>query len=411
LILKPHLRAALMPFFPLPVNEDDRLAALYSYSILDTAEERDFDELTTLASAICQTPIALISLVDDKRQWFKAHRGIEAKETPREYSFCAHTIVADQDIMVVDDATTDERFANNPLVTGDTNMVFYAGVPLINEDGLTLGTLCVIDHNKRELSEEQASSLKIIAKQVVDKLEMKRKNLALAKLNQELLDSNVFIQKFASMAAHDIKNPLTSILLASQALKIQLQKAGDERSIKLADINIASTQNLMHLVDDMLAYSRNPALLLANKENVYLPEMLKKVIALVSVPAHFDIILSVQNATIQVSVVALEQIFINLLTNAIRYNDKKEGKVHIRFTEDESHYHFEIEDNGIGIAKEYHDKIFQNSFTLKIADRYNQKGTGIGLSTVTDLVAAMKGTIRLESEIGQGSTFFVRIPR
>ncbi len=400
-----------MPFFPLPVNEDDRLAALYSYSILDTAEERDFDELTTLASAICQTPIALISLVDDKRQWFKAHRGIEAKETPREYSFCAHTIVADQDIMVVDDATTDERFANNPLVTGDTNMVFYAGVPLINEDGLTLGTLCVIDHNKRELSEEQASSLKIIAKQVVDKLEMKRKNLALAKLNQELLDSNVFIQKFASMAAHDIKNPLTSILLASQALKIQLQKAGDERSIKLADINIASTQNLMHLVDDMLAYSRNPALLLANKENVYLPEMLKKVIALVSVPAHFDIILSVQNATIQVSVVALEQIFINLLTNAIRYNDKKEGKVHIRFTEDESHYHFEIEDNGIGIAKEYHDKIFQNSFTLKIADRYNQKGTGIGLSTVTDLVAAMKGTIRLESEIGQGSTFFVRIPR
>jgi signal transduction histidine kinase len=290
-------------------------------------------------------------------------------------------------------------------------MVFYAGVPLINEDGLTLGTLCVIDHNKRELSEEQASSLKIIAKQVVDKLEMKRKNLALAKLNQELLDSNVFIQKFASMAAHDIKNPLTSILLASQALKIQLQKAGDERSIKLADINIASTQNLMHLVDDMLAYSRNPALLLANKENVYLPEMLKKVIALVSVPAHFDIILSVQNATIQVSVVALEQIFINLLTNAIRYNDKKEGKVHIRFTEDESHYHFEIEDNGIGIAKEYHDKIFQNSFTLKIADRYNQKGTGIGLSTVTDLVAAMKGTIRLESEIGQGSTFFVRIPR
>jgi GAF domain-containing protein len=156
-----------MSFIPLPENEEDRLAALRSYNILDTGEEEDFDELTTLASAICQTPIALISLVDDKRQWFKSHTGVPQKETPKELSFCAHAIVAADDIMVVNDATLDERFADNPLVTGDTKVIFYAGVPLVNEDGFALGSLCVIDHQHKELTETQTNALKIIAKQVV----------------------------------------------------------------------------------------------------------------------------------------------------------------------------------------------------------------------------------------------------
>ena len=113
-----------MPLFPLPANEDDRLAALKSYNILDTAEENDFDELTTLASVICQTPIALISLVDEKRQWFKSHKGIIETETPKEVSFCAHAIASFNDIMVVDDASKDARFSTNPLVTGENQYCF-----------------------------------------------------------------------------------------------------------------------------------------------------------------------------------------------------------------------------------------------------------------------------------------------
>lgn len=397
-----------MPYIPLPANEQDRLAALESYNILDTGEEEDFNQLTMLASAICQTPIGLISLVDDRRQWFKSHLGLAAAETPKEISFCAHAIV-EHEIMVINDATQDERFADNPLVTGDTKVIFYAGVPLINEEGYALGTLCVIDHERKALTDDQTDALKILAKQVVDKLELRRKMAALEKANQELLDANVFIQKFASMAAHDIKNPLSSISLTSQALKVRINKLEDEGCEKLIDLNITSTNRLMVLLDEMLAYSKSPWLLLAKKQRAYLNDLLKQVISLVDVPDNFEINIPKENYQVNLSAVAFEQIFINLLSNAIRYNDKDNGIINIRFSQDDDYYRFEVEDNGVGIAKEYHEKIFGNSFTLKITDRYNKKGTGIGLATVRDLVKALNGNIHVKSAVGEGAAFFISI--
>ncbi|MET4082557.1 PAS domain S-box-containing protein [Pedobacter sp. UYP30] len=169
--------------------EHRRLEALKTYHILDTAEEKDFDDLTKLASQICGTTIALISFVDKDRQWFKSHKGLGVSQTPRSQSFCAHAINSPDEIMVVHDAKADLRFQDNPLVTGDPNISFYAGVPLTNEDGFKLGTLCVIDPEKRTLTEEQVSSLKIIAGQVMDTLELRRKVLMLEELNAELRSS------------------------------------------------------------------------------------------------------------------------------------------------------------------------------------------------------------------------------
>ncbi|GAA4316170.1 GAF domain-containing sensor histidine kinase [Mucilaginibacter gynuensis] len=400
-----------MPLFPVIANEDERLAALNSYGVLDTAAEIDFDEITTLASAICHTPVALISLVDAERQWFKSHPGVDVSETPKDQSFCAHAIAKPADIMEISDARSDVRFANNPLVTGDTNIVFYAGVPLVNEDGFALGTLCIIDHQQKKLTAEQANALRILAKQVMDKLELRRKMAALEATNQELVDSNVFIKKFASMAAHDIKNPLSSILLTSQALKIRLHKLQDEGCGKLVDLNITSTNRLITMLDEMLTYSQTPATLLAKKQRASLEDLLQRVLCMVVIPHSFEVKLPEGDHMLNISSVAFEQIFLNLISNAIRYNDKEQGVLQIRFDQDDDYYRFEVQDNGMGITEQYHEKIFANNFTLKITDRYNKKGNGIGLSTVKDLVKALKGSIHVKSAVGEGATFYITIKK
>jgi putative nucleotidyltransferase with HDIG domain len=158
---------------PLAFNEAERLEALRSYEILDTSPEEEFDSLTHLAGIICRTPIALITLVDAARQWFKSRVGLEATETPREHSFCAHAIVQSEPF-VVPDALEDPRFSTNPLVTSDPKIRFYYGVQLVNDKGLALGTLCVIDRKPRELNAEQIDALKVLGRQVVAQLQLRR---------------------------------------------------------------------------------------------------------------------------------------------------------------------------------------------------------------------------------------------
>lgn len=158
---------------PLPDNETSRLQALYRYCVLDSPAELEFDSITRLAAQLCQAPIALISLVDASRQWFKSKVGIDLEQTPREISFCAHTILQ-PGLMIIPDAQKDPRFAHNPLVQADPSLRFYAGAPLITADGFGLGALCVIDRVARTLTPEQAEALEILTQQVITQLELRR---------------------------------------------------------------------------------------------------------------------------------------------------------------------------------------------------------------------------------------------
>jgi PAS domain S-box-containing protein len=185
----------------IPINESDRQAALERYSILDTLPEQEYDDLTQLAASICGTPIALVSLIDRDRQWFKSSVGLDASETPRDISFCGH-VVANNEMLVITDTLQDERFADNPLVVNDPNIRFYAGLPLKTSDNFTLGTLCVIDRQPRDLTPLQIQQLKSLSRLVMSLLELRRNNEAanllvsvqessnkLSMLQQAILDS------------------------------------------------------------------------------------------------------------------------------------------------------------------------------------------------------------------------------
>jgi GAF domain-containing protein len=163
----------------LPIHEAERLAALKSYQVLDTAAEPSYDDITALAAYICEVPVAMISLVDEARQWFKSKVGLEQQQTSREVAFCAHAILQHEPF-IVRDAMKDSRFAKNPLVTGEPHIRFYAGFPLINPEGLALGTLCVVDREPRQLSAGQDKAMQALSRQVMVLLEVRRVSARLA---------------------------------------------------------------------------------------------------------------------------------------------------------------------------------------------------------------------------------------
>lgn len=239
----------------IPDNEAERLAELDTYQLMGTATETDFDELTALAAEICGTPIALVTLLGAESQWFKSHHGTDLEQTPREIAFCSHAILEEDGVMIVSDARNDERFRNNPLVTGETKIVFYAGVSLINTDGYAMGTLCVIGHEHHELNASQLSALKVLGKQAIMLMELRRKTATLERQNIALSRTNAALQEFAHRAVHDIKNPLTSILLNSQALVYRLKDKIDERTLRLAEMNISSGKELNALINNLLEES------------------------------------------------------------------------------------------------------------------------------------------------------------
>ena len=201
-----------------PANEDERMAALYELEILDTEREEVFDRITRLASHIIDAPIFFISFLDGQRNWFKSARGIELGESPRDISFCGHAIHSD-DVMLVPDATEDPRFADNPLVTGELAVRFYAGAPLILSSGVRLGTLCAFDTKPKAIDSDQVDALRDLAAVVVDELGLRRGLRTQAEITLDLRDkatelehANQALEQYVHIASHDLRSPVKNLV-------------------------------------------------------------------------------------------------------------------------------------------------------------------------------------------------------
>ncbi|SNS51940.1 GAF sensor signal transduction histidine kinase [Ekhidna lutea] len=383
-----------------PANEQERLEALKELSILDTLPEKQYDDITKLASEICETPISQITLVDSKRQWYKSNYGIDVKEVSREIGFCSHTINQPDQILVVPDMRKDDRFADNPFVAGDPHAKFYAGIALTTPEGHPVGSICVIDMVPKMLTKNQLDSLKTLSSIIIDLFILNRTRQQLDLHTQELKTRNNELEKFASIAAHDIKSPLNNISSASNLIQVKYGDELNEGVIDLLNLINRSSQSLSDMINDILEVSKNSYLLQNKREIIFLDKF---------VPAVFELIGDSENISysfpegklIFTNRTALRQIFINLITNAHKHNDKDRTEIKIAFIENETSYKFSVSDNGPGIDPTESKKIFD---LYRMAGK-KDKGHGIGLATVKRLVENMAGSISVDSSPEKGATF------
>lgn len=388
-----------------PQNEKERLNALESYSILDSLPEEDYDSLTAIASQICNTHISLVSLIDDKRQWFKSHHGLDVEETPKEYAFCAHAINDPHEVFVIEDAREDERFHDNPLVTGAPYVIFYAGVPLVNEEGMPLGTLCVIDKEPKNLNEEQINSLRALSKQVMNLMELRKKNLLLEEAYDYLEERNDELEQFATMAAHDLKSPLATISGLSEMLMVNIGEKLNLKAHGHLQMISHSAHRLRSLVDGLLHYNTCLRSAASKAFHIAPDTLISELNQKLTIPDDCQLNLETELSSIEINKSAVIEVLNELVSNAIRYNDKESIKVEIGILEKEDDYHFHVLDNGPGIAPDHHERIFKVFEIASQPDRYGIIGNGVGLATAKKIVESQSGFITLSSDKGEGAKF------
>ncbi|MCB9752864.1 MAG: GAF domain-containing sensor histidine kinase [Myxococcales bacterium] len=429
---EPVAYAAARGRAPLPPDEQQRRVALLRHDVLDTPAEADLDELTALASELCGTPIALLSLVDEERQWFKSRVGLDARETPRDQAFCAHAILQDE-VFEVADATEDPRFAANPLVTSDPSIRFYAGAPLVTTDGYRLGTLCVIDRVPRALSDQQRRVLRVLGRQVVAQLELResvrvltRQTRALQANRQELVDAffealegderEDLQRAFMSRLTHELRTPLNAIIGLSELLLEDDEEDPLTRRKDLTLINSAG-RHMLELVNGMLDLAAIESGADAVKPTRFdLEQLVRDVVALLRPAARRG------NNTLRATVDArvetvvsdptkVRQILFNVLANACEYTEDGEVTLAVTRAGDERpRARFEIADSGVGMSEEQLARLFEGFTRFTDSHVRESTGTGLGMTITRALCELLGGEITVTSAPGEGTTFVVELP-
>ena len=390
----------------IPLDEPQRLEELYSFGILDSENEVSFNQITELACQITGMPVALISFVDKDKVWFKASSGMNICSADRNLSMCSHTVGAKDHILIVENLLKDPRFFDHPFAHATSKpVIFYAGVCLIGPKGNPLGTLCVIDHKPNTINSEQLKALKTLSGQVMKLLELHKSNIDLKEAQSRLRRKNEKLKEFAGRVSHDMKMPLSNIIVITDLLRSKFNGKMDQETNDYLSYLKTSCFHLSDFVEGLLDHYQSDDLARNANETFDLNQLLEDIVELLSIKHECEIHLPEDNHELLCNRAALQQILLNLIGNALKYNDKDVTVINIDCNRIGDRVHFEIRDNGMGIPKEKYEDIFQLFSTVGNYDRNGNRGNGIGLSTVLKLIETLGGHISVSSELGEGSCF------
>jgi len=344
----------------IPKNENERLNELYDSGLLDTPKESDFDNLTNLASSIFGAPVSIITLVDENRQWFKSCFGLpeEIIETPREISFCGHAINNPSEVLVIPDARLDNTFSDNPLVSGDPNIVFYAGAPLISKNGYPLGTFCIIDFKPRKLSQQDVETLKILSNQVSKLIDLRLSN---EELTKSLKEKNLLLKEIH----HRVKNNLQ---LVSSLLRLQANSIDNEDFSKAI---VASQERIksMAIVHEKLYQSKSLAEVNIKSYFDALIEEKSKVAS----NKDINFSLEIPNVAFKIDKLVPIGLLINeMITNSYKhaFHTSNDNAISIQLLIDPMGYcMLKYEDNGTGLDEDY-NSVNPQSIGMDLIDSF-----------------------------------------
>ena len=384
------------------IAEQERINTLKKYDILDTPPDGSFDRITKLAAILLEVPIAIVTLVDTDRIWFKSRYGLDVQQIGRDPGLCASAILAD-DIYEVDDARTDPRTLANPLVASDFGLRFYAAVPLKVRDGHNLGTLCVLDKHPRHLSIKQKETLQYLADILIDQIELRLEARTAVFQQNQLL----------SIAAHDLKNPLTTLTIWPDLIK---EKKSDPEVVdKMCDRIKEAAGRMNRRVNDLLETAKKDAGKVKLKfKKIDVASLVESVVKTNEVLANNKMI-SIdfkidKRPFIEGDEDRITELADNLINNAIKYSPS--GKqIFVSLTEESGNAILHVKDEGQGLTEEDKENLFQRFVRLSAQPTGGETSTGLGLSIVKSLVEAHKGEITADSEGKfKGATFTVKIP-
>jgi len=393
---------------PIPENEIGRIISLSDYDLDYTSFQETFSDLAKLAAKVAGTSISLVNLIDTFTQWTVTNHGLNLDQMPREDSVCQYTIAGGEQFEVKD-LKIDDRFKDKFYVADEPNLRYYFGIPLTTADGHNLGALCVLDRDLKTLSPEKIEMLKIIADEIVNRLNAHR---LITGLKSSLHEANETKKK----VAHDIRGPLGGIIGLAQVISEQGHENEIDEVLEFINLIQRSGRSLLELADEILSMDKPARELKSDEfnllvfkdklEKLYTPQARNKNI-------EFVVSTSVNSSTIPFSKNKLLQITGNLVSNAMKFtpvNGKVTVDLSLKIEETQNLLQINVTDTGVGLNQQAIDTILKG-LASSTNGTSGEQGYGFGLALVKHLVDALKGSMRIYSHPGQGANFEISLPQ